>query len=299
MDRAINALRGNMIAMAKAIRAANPGDPRSYQALRSVLWLSISAPPPDQGGRTMLPDPTGELGPVLSTLSQGDDPAKLLEFCESNVVDRLFWLDLHRHAATALGALGHTAARDALQGQTAAFLMRFPKIAGLAFDSGTAFADAATRMWISDELLPSGGGGGDGGGLGADLAEVRGNARALAAKGSLGEAAALFEDARNQAIGERARFLWDLEKARLCMDAGRVDLAMSLLMHLDKLAGESSLDVWDPSICADLTALLLRGSAAAAGTEPDPEWTALRRIWTTRLSRLDMRAAVDLSGPLA
>jgi type VI secretion system protein VasJ len=296
MDRAINTLRSNVVAMARAIRSASPGDPRSYQLLRSVLWLPVQAPPPDQDGRTMLPDPTRELGPVLATLAGAGDPLKLLEFCESNAVDRLFWLDLHRHSASALGALGHTAALEALQGQTAAFLKRFPKVVGLAFDGGTAFADAATRMWITDDLMSSGGpgGGGAGDGLGADFAEIRSNARALAAKGNLGDAAVVFEDARNQAVGERSRFLWDLEKARLCMDAGRPGLAMSLLMHLDKLSCKFSLDIWDPSVCVDLTTMLLRGSSPDAGTEADPEWAVLRREWTTRLSRLDMRAAVEL-----
>ncbi|MEQ8396006.1 type VI secretion system protein TssA [Thalassobaculum sp.] len=296
MDRAINTLRSNVVAMAKAIRSASPGDPRSYQLLRSVLWLPVQAAPPDQDGRTMLPDPTRELGPVLATLADAGDPLKLLEFCEGNAVDRLFWLDLHRHSASALGALGHTAARDALQGQTAAFLKRFPKVVGLAFDGGTAFADAATRMWITDELMSSGsaGGAGAGDGLGADFAEIRSNARALAAKGNLGDAAVVFENARNQAVGERSRFLWDLEKARLCMDAGRPDLAMSLLMHLDKLSCKFSLDVWDPSVCVDLTTMLLRGSSLDVGGEVDPDWATLRREWTTRLSRLDMRAAVEL-----
>ena len=213
MDCAVNALRSNVVAMAKAIRAASPGDLRSYQLLRSVLWLSVPAPPPDQGGKTMLPDPTGELGPVLANLAQAGDPLKLLEFCEGNAVDRLFWLDLHRHAATALEALGHAPARTVLVAQTAAFLKRFPGVVDLAFDSGTPFADAATRMWIAEELLPAGGGGG-GSDLGADLKTARAQARAFAAKGKLGDAAAVFEEPRNHAVGERHRFLWDLEKAR-------------------------------------------------------------------------------------
>lgn len=296
MDRAINALRGNVVAMAKAIRAASPGDPRAYQLLRSVLWLPVHAPPPDQGGKTMLPDPTVELGPRLAILESGGEPRKLLEFCELNAVDRLFWLDLHRHAAAALEALGYAAARAALVGQTAAFLKRFPSVAGLAFENGTPFADPATRMWISDELL-GGGSKGGGDGLGAELDEARATARGLAAKGSLGDAAAVFEDARNHAVGARARFLWDLERARLCLDAGRPDLAMALLLYLDKLACEASLDNWDPSVCVDLTVLLLRADAAKA-EEPDAERTARRREWQMRLSRLDMRVAVELVKPL-
>jgi len=294
MDRAVNALRSNVVAMAKAIRAASPGDPRSYQLLRSVLWLSVQAPPPDQGGKTMLPDPSGELGPVLATLAQAGDPLKLLEFCEGNAVDRLFWLDLHRHAATALEALGHAPARTVLVAQTAAFLKRFPGVVDLAFDSGTPFADAATRMWIADELLAAGGGGGGGGDLGADLDAARTEARGFAAKGKLGDAAAVFEEPRNHAVGERRRFLWDLEKARLCIDAGRADLGMPLLMHLDKTAREVNLDAWEPSVCVDLTVLLLRGEALQATSEPDPERAARRRDWETRLCRLDMRAAVEL-----
>lgn len=294
MDRAVNALRSNVIAMAKAIRAASPGDPRSYQLLRSVLWLPVPAPPPDQGGKTMLPDPTGELGPVLANLAQAGNPLNLLEFCEANTVDRLFWLDLHRHTAAALDALGHAAARTAVTTLTAAFLQRFPAVAGLTFENGTPFADAATRMWIADELLPAGKGGGGGDGLGAALDEARSEARGLAAKGKLGDAAAVYEAARSQAIGERARILWDLEKARLCVDAGRADLAMPLLMHLDKLARAASLDLWEPSVDADLTALLLRADLQWAPAMPDAERAQLRRDWEMRLTRLDMRAAVDL-----
>ncbi len=298
MDRAVNALRSNVVAMAKAIRAASPGDPRSYLLLRSVLWLPVQAPPPDQGGRTMLPDPTAELGPILGALAQGGDPQKLLEFCEANAVDRLFWLDLHRHSAAALAALGFAAARDTLLGQTAAFLKRFPSIAGLSFESGTPFADAATRMWIADELLPQAGGSGSGGDLAGELDAARSEARGLAAKGKLGDAAAVFEAARSQSSGDRERFLWDLEKARLCVDAGRADLGMPLLLHLDKLARNASLDSWEPVICIDLTVLLLRGDAQLAHGV-DPEQVALRREWETRLTRLDMRAAVELVKPPA
>lgn len=294
MDRAVNALRSNVVAMAKAIRAASPGDPRSYLLLRSVLWLPVPAPPPDQGGRTMLPDPTAELGPILANLAQAGDPVKLLEFCEGNAVDRLFWLDLHRHAAAALEALGHAAARTVVTTATAAFLQRFPAVAGLTFENGTPFADAATRMWIADELLPAGKGDGGGDGLGAALDEARAEARGLAAKGKLGEAAAVYEAARNQAAGDRARFLWDLEKARLCVDAGRADLAMPLMMHLDKLARAASLDLWEPSVDADLTALLLRADLQWAPAMPDAERAQLRRDWEMRLTRIDMRAAVEL-----
>jgi len=300
MDRAIGALRHNTIDMAKAIRHASPGDPRAYQLLRGVLWLSVQGPPPDEGGKTMLPDPTVELGPRLAILADGGEPLQLLEFCELNLVDRLFWLDLHRHAAAALDALGHAAARAAVVAETAAFLRRFPSVAGLSFQNGTPFADAATRMWISDELLAGGGSGGGGGdGLGAELDEARSTARSLAAKGSLGDGAAVFEEARNKAVGLRARFLWDLERARLCLDAGRPDLAMALLLFLDKLAREASLDTWDPSVCVDLTVLLLRADLADTVEQPDPDRLALRGEWRSRLSRLDMRAAVELMKPSA
>lgn len=300
MERAVHGLRGNVIAMAKALRASTPGDPRAYQLLRSVLWLLVPGPPPDQGGKTMLPDPTRELGPVLATLSQAGEPLKLLEFCETNVVDRMFWLDLHRHAANALEALGHSAARDALVGQTAAFLKRFPSVVDLAFDSGSPFADAATRMWIADELLAAGGGGGGaGGGLGAELDTARSEARALLGKGKLGDAVTVFEQSRSQATGERARFLWDVEKARLCLDAGRVEIAMALLLHLDKVAREVRLDTWEPAVCVDLTALLLQGERQWTSTLPDSERVVLRREWEMRLSRLDMRSAVELVKPSA
>ena len=297
MNRAVNALRANVIDVAKAIRSAAPQDPRSYQLLRSVLWLAVQAPPPDQGGRTMLPDPTGASGPILSALAGAGESLKLLEFCESSAIDHLFWLDLHRHAAEVLGALGYVEAQEVLVVQTAAFLKRFPTIAELAFESGTAFADSATRAWIAHELL-SGDAPGDGGagtGIDADFDEVRSDARALAAGGRLGEAAAALDGARDRAAGERARFLWDIEKARLCIDAGRNDLAMSLLAYLDDVASMRALDAWDPSVCADLTVLLLRGSAPGTAADSDPEWAARRRNWKQRLSRLHLRSAIELA----
>ena len=247
----------------------------------------------------MLPDPTGELGPVLSTLARRGSPPELLDFCESNAVDHLFWLDLHRHAAAALDALGHAVARDAVSGQTAAFLKRFPRIPELAFDSGTDFADAATRVWISSELVAGDQAGdagtGAGGGLDAELQEARAGAVSLAAGGRLGEAVAMLEGARDHAVGGRSRFLWEIEKARTCIDVGRPDLAMPLLTHLDGLSDEYRLESWEPSVCVDLTILLLRGSAA----EATPEVESLRREWERRLSRLDMRAVIELAGPPA
>ena len=148
-----------------------------------------------------------------------------------------------------------------------------------------------SARWLLDLTL-------QGGDLGGDLDSARSEARGLAAKGKLGDAAAVFEAARGHAAGDRERFLWDLEKARLCVDAGRADLGMPLLLHLDKLARNASLDSWEPVICIDLTVLLLRGDAQQ-GPGGDPERAALRKDWETRLARLDMRAAVELVKPPA
>ena len=298
MNRAVNALRGNAIEMAKAIRSADPGDPRSYQLLRAVLWLPVQDLPPAEGGRTMLPDPTGELGPILSTLSTSRTPLDLLEFCERTAVDNLFWLDLHRHAAEALDALGHAAARAALIGGTAAFLKRFPGLPELAFDGGTAFADTATRLWISEDLLAGANGGGTRAGAGtereSEVDEVRARALALAAAGGLGDAVALLDEARDRAVDGRSRFRWEIEKARLCLEAGRPDPAMSLLMDLDEQADHLHLEVWEPSLSIALTVLLLRGSAPSTAAASDPEIADLRLGWQRRLSRLDMRSAIEL-----
>src|SRR5690606_17569432 len=129
--------------------------------------------------------------------------------------------------------------------------------------NGTAFADEAARDWINQHVTPA---------LGqqslpaaaASPAEA-GNAvlalehEALAQADTEGVEQALARlAARPELDSGRQRWLLRLVMARVAEQHGKSELALSLFCDLDASAQRHALDEWEPALCFEVKARLLK-----------------------------------------
>jgi len=157
----------------------------------------------------------------------------------------------------------------------------------LKFADGTPLAGEAARLWILNELgaLPAKGAAGGGGGRPTEA--VLPEARKLAARKEFDRAAALVQKALQGALSRRDRFAARLDLARLCLEGGRPELARPVLEALDQEARTFPLEEWEPALCVELAAELVKCYSALSAPEKAEEAYG-------RLCRLDLPAALAL-----
>ena len=142
----------------------------------------------------------------------------------------------------------------------ALLLQRLPGLAQLRFHDGTPFADDVTRGWINTQVARH---------LQAPV-PLRSAPDAPAApwdkalhdvmpvlrKDGFKVAVRSLKQGMQTATGDRARFHWRLGLARLCLLAGKHDLAKVQLDHLDHELQHSGLQRWEPELAVEVLQLL-------------------------------------------
>ena len=260
-NKAMSGLQRSIRQFAEVTRARDLADMRGFALTRQAAWLPILRPPPGEAGKTALPDPGPEIRSGLEQLWQSKDYRGTIEASERTLTNTPFWLDPHRYCAYALAALGadFAPAKLLVVAELAAWLQRFPELLALHFQDGTAFADAQTRSWIADEIQAgSGGEAKQAGGEAEPWTEAFKDAQTLARSGKKAESLALLVAGRRQAGHGRARFLWGLNEARLCLENGMVRIAVPLLEQLCDEAERLSLQDWEPDLVIGAASLLIR-----------------------------------------
>lgn len=249
---------------------ASKEDPLAYRLCRQGLYLSfVQAPPTTDGHLTMVPAPGPDREHALNTMAGAQNWAALLEEAESSLLRTRLWLDVHRYVAMALGGLGHEAAREAVEAETAALVRRLPDLPNLMFNDGQPFASTPTREWLAT-LSPSGGRpatadaleDGEPGAFEASLEE----AHALAVAGSLGEAVQkLTTVVESEAGSGRQRFLARLAMADACSAGGAPALAEGILAGLCRDIERLGLQEWEPKLAERCYRSRYEALAARAG----------------------------------
>jgi type VI secretion system protein VasJ len=287
-----------LAAAAGVLRSAEPTDPLAYRLLRTAVWLHLQSPPPATAGKTPVPPPPEALRAQLAALAQNQKWSALLDAVESTLVQHRFWLDLHRHAAQALGALGggHARAREAVIAELRSLLARMPALPGLAFADGSALADGPTRTWIDEEVAPrAAAGAGAGGGAAAQdgaAAEALAAARKQLAGGQIAEALAALRGLAAARPDGRGRFAARLELARAAAGAGLLAVAKATYDDLDREAVAHQLDDWEPALAAEVLKGLI---AATRSLVNDPRGVREALVpQYQRLCRLDPAAAHEV-----
>ncbi|RKH11628.1 type VI secretion system protein TssA, partial [Corallococcus sp. CA053C] len=297
----------SIVSAAGLVRRANTADPLAYRMLRTGLWLHLSQPPaPGANGRTSLPPFPPAMRERLERMATHSRWAELLEEAESALVQHRFALELQRYVANALAGLGptHAAAREALVLELTALLRRMPGVVELITSDGTPLTDAATKQWLSAEVLPQQGAptapraqnvflpppqfetpavtGGS--------AALEEQARILFDTGKPEEALARLQSAVNATTTGRARFMARLSLARMCANSGKLLLAQTLFEQLDAECSAKQLDAWEPALAAACLEGLLTSVIAQAKDEGRLEMNLQLRY--RRLAQLDAPAAL-------
>ena len=282
----------SLIDTSAVLRKANAGDPVSYRILRVGCWLHMVKAPDAPGGKTQIPALAPDVRARLEKLASESSWAELLDQSESTLPKARFLLDLHRYTALALNAMGHTPARQALMAEVATLLRRMPEVADLKAVDGSPLCAPETRAWLSQEVLPKGGGAGPAMPMAASAPadgkadEWVAEARKLLSTGKAADALALGSKRAASAPGGRARFQARLELANLCAASGQKALARTLYEALDQECVSRQLDEWDPALSAACLEGLL---TLTRGKDMTPADLASR---SRRLAVLDPVAAL-------
>ena len=194
-----------------------------------MLWLPIESMPERNAEQVtaLRGVPADKLKSYQERFAQGLYADLLVEL-EASLARAPFWFDGQRLVWECLQGLNAEQAMREVEMHFALLLQRLPGLVELRFHDGSAFADAATRGWISAHVMPH---------LQNDSAPRKVETVALQAewdvaldevqpvlrKDGLKAAVQVLKQGMKRAHGGRARFFWQLSLARLCFLAKKYD----------------------------------------------------------------------------
>lgn len=241
----------------------NATDLRALRLNRTLAWLClVNYPDADAGRITALRGPTPDkLRRYHERFDQGHHADLILEL-EASLAGMMFWFDGLHLLWQCLEVLQANQAMTELEVTFALLLRRLPNLVEFRFHDGTAFAATTTREWIALQVhrhlqLPQAPP------LAIDATTTPWDTALLDVAVTLrqdGLRAAVNElnQGLHAAQGDRARFHWRLVQARLCMQAGKHELAKIQLEHLDTQLQQAGLERWEPQLALQVTLLLHR-----------------------------------------
>jgi len=285
---ALGKYRKQQIEYATILREANDTDPQGYLLLREAVWNNAVLADL-QGGSTGSAEFLAELDKDL----EGGEYDRVLENAEKQLVDHPLWLDLQLRTDQALEGLGRRYARvrNAIVGSLRFLLHRAPDLATQKNGKGEAFVSDAAHVWLKNEVL-SDENAAEGN---TNSAQVGKEARKLVARDKLGDAMRLMTQHIDMTASRRGRFLLRLDLAQLCIEAGRMELAVPQLEQLEQQVTQFSLEEWEPDLATSVVRWLWQ---CCAGPNAVASLAERNKDIYARLCRLDPAAAVSAPGPL-
>jgi type VI secretion system protein VasJ len=284
---ALGEMKERRIKAATVLREANPADPLPYRLLRGIVWEDLLDAPAAKDGVTEQSGGDASFAASMEEKLEKGEYAAVIPDCESKLVSDRLWLDLNFFVHRAMEGLGkpYAAARRVLGAEVVRLARSCPALLEIKFSDGTPMAGEGAKLWILHELAALPAAAASASGLEATMAE----ARKLVARKSFPEAAALLQKELKTAASRRDRFLGRLYLAKLCAEAGRVDLALPQFEGLDEDGRKFAVEEWEPSLAAEVARELWRCHKASAAPEKAAEFYG-------RLCRLDLGAALAAAG---
>ncbi|WP_083207055.1 type VI secretion system protein TssA [Pseudomonas sp. 24 R 17] len=241
----------------------NAIDLRALRLNRTLTWLALASYPDADNERvTALRGPAPDkLKRYHERFAQGHHADLVLEL-DASLCGAMFWFDGLRMLWQCLEALQAEQAMTELEVTFALLLQRLPELPAFRFHDGAPFADAVTRDWITLQVarhlqMPE---------SPAAVVDAEAEPWEIALQGVAprllkdGLKAAIHElkQGMHAARSDRARFYWRLAQARLCVQAGKHELAKIQLEHLDHELQRTGLERWEPELALQVTQLLYR-----------------------------------------
>jgi type VI secretion system protein VasJ len=236
-------------------------DLRALRLNRTLTWLTItSLPDCDSEQVTPLRGPAPDkLKRYQERFAQGQYADLLLEL-EASLACAPFWFDGLYRVWECLQTLQADLAMTELEVHFALLLQRLPGLVQLRFHDGTPFADSVTRGWINTQVTRHlQGSVSPQSALDAQTApwdKALHDVMPVLRTDGFKAAVRSLKQGMQSATGDRARFHWRLGQARLCVLAGKHDLAKVQLEHLDHELQQSGLQRWEPELAVEVLQLL-------------------------------------------
>jgi type VI secretion system protein VasJ len=274
IEKTINSVFSTLTPLLGFCLDHRPTLPLLFRLNRQQSWMTLEQAPPAQGGQTRLPAPAESLLDGFARLQSAGEPLDILRFCEGNLANYPFWLDLNRGSHNALARLGSAGADAAVTvaSETLHLLQRMPTLVELSFSDGQPFADGVTRNWL-EALQPQ-----TAAGTAGDATQLLiDEAGKEAAQGRLKEALAQLQGSAEQAHSARDRFR--LRGAQIEL-LHRFDSRAQLGFALDVLlreAREKGLERWEPELVLPLLELAVAHDDGGS-----------RALWAEQLAAMDL-----------
>lgn len=240
----------------------NAADVRALRLNRTLLWLPIDAVP--ERNAEQITALRGLPTDKLKTFQDRYDQAKyadLLVELEASLAKAPFWFDGQRMVWECLQCLNAEMAMREVEIHFALLIQRLPGLIELRFHDGAPFAEPATRVWISANVMPH-----------LQTASAPRKIEAtdtqpgwelaleevlpILRKDGLKAAVQILKLGLQSAQGGRARFFWQFALARLCFMAKKYELAKTQLETLDQTLQDSGLHAWEPDLALQVLHLL-------------------------------------------
>ncbi|HUT71272.1 MAG TPA: type VI secretion system protein TssA [Desulfatiglandales bacterium] len=276
----------------------------AYRYRRIAAWSVVSALPPESDGQTQIPPPAPQILQSLLDFKENGNWNALIMAAEQRLSQYIFWFDLNRLVAEALGNLGdgYENANEAVSQETALFIHRLPGLVGMTFSDGTPFADPETSQWLKGIAL--------GAGSAADsavptpatvkgtdethrMAHTLAEAQALAKKKKLLEAVQLLQTELKNCVSQQEALMWRLALCRMFIGSKRTDMAVPHLELVLKDIETYRLETWDPRLALDGLKLVWTAYSTYTTTEAKSKAEAV----FSQIAKLDPAEALKLSKP--
>jgi type VI secretion system protein VasJ len=303
-------IRGQMEAVIKPLRDADPLSPVSYRFLRILKWDGVSGPP--SAGETRIPGPRANEINSLQALYDSANWAGLLDRSENTFKAGHIWLlDLQRFTSLSLEQLDprgqDSVAAEAVKDATRELLKRNTALVDCSYAGGIPFASDETRSWLAEisdvedfkvrlaRSAPE-----DGEKAAFEPGDLDEAIKLLRSK-QLTEGMEILQRGIQRAADRRSQFRARLDSARACLDANQAAWARPMLESLQREADTLTFESWEPGWAIELYQLMAicygRLAKAAKGDEQQ-NFTALLNTIQDALLRLDMQAAAAVQEEL-
>jgi type VI secretion system protein ImpA len=258
--------------VAEYLGKQDPASAVSFLLRRALRWGEVRSQGDSPDPASLAAPPT-ELRQLLKRLYSESNWEELLAAAERAAASPCgrAWLDLQRYSWHACDQLYHAYAAQAICAETRSLLQDYPNFPQWTLTDDTPTANADTRTWIQERVLPPKPEAAD---IGPPVApalrpdpHASGNGHAerfeaamkLAKSGKISDAVeTLSREASREGSG-RERFQRHLELSRLCFATGHFSIAVPILQNMVSEIEKRGLFDWeDPSLVAQPLILLVQ-----------------------------------------
>lgn len=262
-DRLIRQGLGILGNAATVLRQQNPLDATAFRLNRIAAWASVTALPPVDNGKTLIPPPDTQIVNVLTALYQAGNWRDLLDAAESRIREFLFWIDLNLYVTQSLNHLNKAEISEMVAAQTSSYVLRLPGIEKYCFADGMPFAGEETREWLRS--LKKGTADSATGSLASvdniegTVAQEMADAQDLIKKNDLVSVLNNFQNKINSSTSVRERFIREINFTKLLISEKKLRLIHPHVNNILLMLDSYQVEKWEPQLALEALSIVFTG----------------------------------------